>query len=119
MSVPVMLYFGVVITPFFAFELFFTKTFAETADIARALSGGYILFSLSAVPLLFFLYTIKKPVHLLLVNLLFLIGIVTGCFLFIPKFALFGPPIAFGLTSVLIVIYIATAFIYQWNKMVE
>ena len=60
MAIPIGVFFGVIITPFELYRLFFTDRFAQTADIARVLSVSYILFSLSAVPVLYFLYTLKK-----------------------------------------------------------
>lgn len=115
--VPIGLFIGVILTPFSIYELFFTSEFAPTANIARTLALAYVPFALCSVPLLFFLYTIRKPIYLLITNLLFLVIVFLGCYVFIPRFGLLGPPIAFGLAFVSISIYITWAFAKEFRKL--
>ena len=117
MAIPIGVFFGVIITPFELYRLFFTDRFAQTADIARVLSVSYILFSLSAVPVLYFLYTLKKARYLFIVNLLMLVIVALGCYTFIPRFGLFGPPLAYFLAYFAALIFIFVVFVKEYRSM--
>jgi O-antigen/teichoic acid export membrane protein len=84
-------------TPTFIFKLVFTDSFTETAAITKALSLPFILSALGSVPMLFLLYTIKKPSYILLSNIMFFIIISVGSYLLIPTRGVFGPPVAIAI----------------------
>lgn len=87
-------------TPNFIFKLVFTENFAETAAITKALALPFILNAIGSVPMLFLLYTVKKPGVILVSNILFFLIISIGSFYLIPVRGIFGPPIAIGIAFI-------------------
>lgn len=118
MLIPTAMFLGAIILPTQIYTLIFTSKFEKTAAITRSLSIPYIFYSIIAIPTLFFLYTIKKPMHLLYINLLFLVIVSVGCFILIPKLGVFGPPWAFVVAFVVITAYIAIFFAHEYKKLV-
>ncbi|HRN69663.1 MAG TPA: oligosaccharide flippase family protein [Candidatus Woesebacteria bacterium] len=88
-------------TPRFVFQLVFTNNFAETEAITKALALPFILNAIGSVPMLFLLYTVKKPSVILYSNILFFIIISVGSYYLIPSKGVFGPPIAIGLAFII------------------
>lgn len=84
-------------TPRFIFQLVFTDNFVETEAITKALALPFILNAVGSVPMLFLLYTVKKPGVILYSNILFFIIISVGSFYLIPSKGVFGPPLAIGI----------------------
>lgn len=103
--IPAFLFVALYFTPNQVFYLFFTKTFAKTALITKALSLPFIIYVFLNLPFLFLLYTVKKPWMILFANLVFFLIVTFGCLYTIPKYGVFGPPyvIAIGFTISLII----------------
>jgi O-antigen/teichoic acid export membrane protein len=95
--IPAFLFIALYFTPNQVFYLFFTKTFAKTAAITKALSLPFIIYAFLNLPFLFLLYTVKKPRVILLANVIFFLIITFGCFYMIPKYGVFGPPYVFAI----------------------
>lgn len=109
----VLLYF----TPLQVFKLFFTAKFVRTADITKALSLPFILYALGIVPSLFLLYTIKKPIYILISNILFFAAITGGSYYLIPTKGVFGPPIAIFAAFFLQVLFQVLVVIKEYRKL--
>ena len=114
MLLPAVLFALAVAAPSFLYELFFTTSFESSTHVTRLLSFAYIPYGFLAVIMLFFLYTIKKPVHLLVANGLFLAVLLVGNYVFIPVYGLLGPPLAFVIAFTVIAFYIVFAF---WREL--
>ncbi|KKQ24821.1 MAG: hypothetical protein US38_C0002G0074 [Candidatus Roizmanbacteria bacterium GW2011_GWC1_37_12] len=103
--VPAFLFVALFFTPNWVFYIFFTEKFAQTAEITKALSLPFIIYTFLNLPFLFLLYTVKKPKVILFSNIIFFVVVTAGCYYTIPKYGVFGPPpiIALGLILILIV----------------
>lgn len=99
------------------FYLFFTHNFAQTAAITKALSLPYILSALGSLPLLFLLYSVKKPIYILWANFAFFVVITVGCYVLIPIKGAFGPPIAVGLAYAVNTVIMVIAAYIEYRKM--
>jgi len=111
--IPAGLFFLLMILPNQIFYLFFTKKFAQTAPITKSLSIPYILYSIGNLPLLFILYTLRKPIYILLSYMVFFAVTTIGCYYLIPIKGVFAPSYVLGLafflsTAILAYITIAT-----------
>ncbi len=94
---PAGVFAAAVITPDFVYTLVLSEKWTHAIGITRALSGIYIFYTILNIPLLFFLYTIRKPVYILVINLIFLSIMAVGNYLLIPIFGVYGPAIAMGI----------------------
>lgn len=117
MGLPVGIFILAAVTPKSVYSLFFTDLYVKTDTITRALSLSYIFFALTLVPILFFLYTIKKPIHLLYINLIFFIIVILGCYLLIPIYGVFAPPAVFMIAFLAITAYTAFFFWREYEKL--
>jgi len=117
MGIPTAVFIAAILTPTNIYTLVFTSKFVKSASITRMLSGAFLLYAVTAVPALFFLYTIKKPLHLLWMNTIFLITVAIGCFLFIQKYGVFGPPLAFIIAFAMVFLYILIFFPMEFRKL--
>ena len=90
--IPAALFVVLFFTPGWVFNLFFTENFSQTASITRALSLPFIIYVFMNLPMLFLLYTVKKPAVILVANLAVFIIVSVGCYFLIPRFGVFGPP---------------------------
>lgn len=77
------------------FYFFFTEKYAKTAEITKSLSLPFILYTIIQLPSLFLLYTAKKPIIHLVVNLILLIIVTVGCYFYIPRYGVFAPTYVF------------------------
>jgi len=102
-------------TPNWIFSFFFTEKFAQTALITKALSLPFIIYTFLNLPFLFLLYTVKKPMVILIGNLVYFFIITLGCLYAIPKYGVFGPPyvIAVGFTFALLIAIFFTIIEYR------
>lgn len=91
---PTMLFIILFFLPKQVYVLFFTEKFASTASITRALSIPFIIYTLISLPMLFLLYTVKKPIYILISNIIFFLILTVLCYILIPAKGLSGPPIA-------------------------
>jgi len=114
--IPAGLFFLLFLTPNQIFYLVFTPKFAQAAAITKAISLPYIIYALGNLPLLYVLYTIKKPSIILITNIIFFVVMTAGCYYLIPIKGVFGPPLAIFLALYLSVFYLSlTAFLEYKN----
>lgn len=99
------------------FNLFFTDSFAKTAAITKSLALPFIIYPILNLPMLFLLYTVKKPIYILISNISFFLTLTISCWLLIPKFGVFGPPYAITGSFLLILVILTGASIYEYRKM--
>lgn len=116
MLLPTALFVGVLVTPDMVYSLFFTKKFVSAAPVTRALSVAYMVYGFSVLPLLYFLYTLKKPAYVLAANGLFLVLVIVGCYTLIPQFGLMGGPITFGGAFIVVALFAFGAFIQNEKR---
>lgn len=114
--IPAGLFLLLFLTPNQIFYLFFTKKFAATAAITKAISLPYIIYALSNLPILYVLYTIKKPSIILVSNIIFFVLITTGCYFMIPIKGVFGPPIAILLSLSAYALYLTLSALHEYRK---
>ncbi|MBI4009534.1 oligosaccharide flippase family protein [Candidatus Roizmanbacteria bacterium] len=114
---PSALFFILFFTPKEVYDLFFTDKFVQTAPITRALSLPFVLYALGSLPVLFLLYTVKKPVYILISNVVFFIILTLGCYFLIPKMGVFGPPYAIALALIVATGIQIVASIKEFKKM--
>lgn len=103
-------------TPKFVFRLVFTENFAETYAITKALALPFILNAVGSVPMLYLLYTVRKPGIILASNFLFFLIIAAGSYILIPSRGVFGPPIAIGLAFIVATAIQTIAMVREYNK---
>lgn len=114
---PSALFLILVFLPDFIFQIFFTDKFIQTAAITRALAPAFILYSLGTLPMLFLLYTIKKPVYILFSNIIFFVVVTAGSYYLIPLLGVFGPPIALFLAFFIAVSTQIFTSVLEYRKM--
>ncbi len=119
MLIPVALFIALAFTPTFVFNLFFTHKFIATAQITRVLSIPFIIYALGSIPMLFVLYTIKKPKFILAANILFFVVVTLGSYVSIPKLGVFGPPIAIFVAMVLASGILSIVAVKEYRKLPE
>lgn len=117
MMLPVGIFILAAVTPKFIYTFFFTEAYVKTDILTRALSVSYIFFALTLVPVLFFLYTIRKPIHVFYVNLIFFIIVALGCFFLIPIYGVFAPPAVFLVAFLAATAYIAFFFWKEYRRL--
>jgi len=116
-SIPVGIFLLVLITPNNLFSLVFTNQYAESALITKSLVLPFIIYTLSSIPALFLLYTVKKPSYSLLSSLVCLIGMVIGCYILIPKFGVYAPAYVLTVSLFLGTLVFIFAAIKEYGKL--
>ncbi len=116
---PTGLFLLLFIVPKQIFILFFTEKFAKTADVTKALSLPFIIYALGSLPMLFLLYTVKKPIYVLISNVVFFLILTIGCYFLIPKLGVFGPPYAIALALGVAVLIQIFATVKEYKKMFD
>lgn len=116
---PAALFIALFFTPKQVYDLVFTENFVETASITKALSLPFILYALGSLPMLFLLYTVKKPGYILISNILFFIILTLGCYILIPTMGVFGPPYAITAALVVAIAIQTGASIKEFKKMFQ
>lgn len=114
--VPILLFIVIYFLPNQVFYLFFTQKFAKTAAITKALSLPYIIYVFMNIPILFLLYTVKKPGVILLANVAVFIIVSVGCYFLIPKFGIFGPPYALAAAFFVSFLIMTVASVSEYRK---
>lgn len=114
--IPTGLFLLLFLTPKWIFIFFFTKKYAPTVDITKALSLAFLIYPMLNLPALYILYTVKKPVHILTSNLITFFTVIIGCLIVIPKMGVFGPPYVLALSFVLGGIVLLVASILEYKK---
>lgn len=119
LSGPAILFALLNIIPDWIYGLIFTEKFAQSAPIAAALSIPFIIYTLGSLPMLFLLYTAKRPKYILYANILFFIVMTAGCYYLIPIYGVYGPPIAVGSAIALATIIVSVASWKEYKKLPE
>jgi len=115
--IPTAFFIALFFTPNIIFYLFFTKKFAQTAVITKTLTWPYIIYTFLNLPLLFLLYTVKKPVFILIANLTIFIIITFGCYYLIPTMKVSGPPYALALSFFIGLIILSVTSFFEYKKL--
>ena len=115
--IPTAFFIALFFTPNIIFYLFFTKKFAQTAIITKTLTWPYIIYTFLNLPLLFLLYTVKKPSYILIANLVIFIIITFGCYYLIPMIKLSGPPYALALSFFIGLIILSVTSFLEYKKL--
>lgn len=115
--IPCALFLTLFFLPEWVFDIFFTKNFLQTAAITKALSLPFILYALSQLPLLFLLYTVKKPRPILASGILFFVILTGGCYILIPKMGVMGPPYAIAAALVASTILMGVVSLREYRKL--
>lgn len=114
---PVGLFFLLFLTPKQVYDLFFTENFVETASITRSLSLPFILYTLGSLPMLFLLYTVKKPVYILISNIVFFLILTLGSYMLIPTMGVLGPPYAIAAALIIAIAIQVFATVKEFKRM--
>jgi len=114
---PAALFLMTVFVPNRLYDLFFTKKFGmATISVIHWLSIPFIIITFSNLPSLFILYTIKKPKHLLAANFIQFIIMLIGCYIFIPLYGIFAPPLVLLAAFAVSGIYIVIASMLEYKR---
>jgi O-antigen/teichoic acid export membrane protein len=115
--IPTAFFIVLLFTPNIIFYLFFTKKFAQTAIITKTLTWPYMIYTFLNLPLLFLLYTVKKPAYILMANLAIFIIVTFGCYYLIPIMKLSGPPYALALSFFVGLIILSVTTFIEYKKL--
>jgi len=114
--IPAGLFILLFLTPNFVFYLFFTKKFAQTAAITKSLSLPYLIYTIMQLPLLFTLYTLRKPRYILYSFITFFLIVTFGCYYLIPKLNVFAPAYIFALAFFISALIISLTSWKEYRK---
>lgn len=117
MLLPTVLFLVLAVTPNQVFYLVFTEKFVKTAAITRALALPFILYPIMSLGHLFLLYTVKKPGHILITNIVLFITISLGCFFFIPKYGVYAAVYSIAAAFLLSGGLLTALAAYEYRKM--
>lgn len=115
--IPILFFIALYFTPNVVFYLFFTEKFAQTALITKSLTWPYLIYTFLNLPVLFLLYTVKKPAYILISNLVIFIIISLGCYYLIPVIKLAGPPYALALSFFIGMIILSITSFIEYKKL--
>jgi len=105
------------ILPNQVYNLFFTSKYFQTALITKMLSLPYILFTLINIPLLFLLYTVKKPLPILITNIFFFVIITVGNYILIPIYGVKAPPIIYSVALIFAGVVLTLTSVQYYRKL--
>lgn len=118
LSLPAGLFLFLYFLPINVYYLFFTDKFALTTSIiTEMMSLPFILYTYASAPYLFILYTIKKPIYILIANIVFFITITYVCYIIIPVKGVYGPPVAIWISFVLSTLVLMYGFVKEYRKL--
>jgi len=117
MLIPTAIFIMLYLTPDSIFELFFTNKFYHTATISRQLALVYLPYSYISLLHLFLLYSVKKPVDILIGNIAIFIVVSIGCYLFIPHFGTSAAIWSIGLAFAIATCILAFLSIKEYKKL--
>lgn len=115
LSIPAMIFLMLIITPQALFTAYLEK-FARASTLARLLAPAFVIYSFANLPLLFLLYTVKKPGAILVANIVFFISMTLGCYLFIPPLHLAAIPFVVTGSIVLATLILCSYSLYEYRK---
>ncbi len=94
MTLPFAVFIALILTPAELFTLVFTPKYQEAILVTRYLSAAFALTSYGTIFTLFLLYSVKKPQIILRSNIVLFLVITIGSYVLIPRYQMYGPPIA-------------------------
>jgi len=115
--IPAGIFILLFILPNQVFYAFFTEKFAKTAFITRYLVPAYLLFTFWNLPLQFILYTVKKPVYMLIANTLYFGVMTVGCMLLIPTLHVRAPLYINFIAMLAPAVVLSLASYYEYKKL--
>jgi O-antigen/teichoic acid export membrane protein len=101
MALPSALFIILFFIPEKVFSFVFTKDFSSSSLITNYLAIPFILNTLGTVPHLFLLYTARKPIYIFYSNIVLLLTVALGSYVLIPKYGMFGLPVALSIGFIL------------------
>lgn len=114
--VPSALFLILFLLPNQVFVLFFTGKFAHTAEITKALSLPFVVYALANIPILFLLYTVKRPFYILIANVVFFVILTAGSYYLIPIRGLMGAPIAVLVALIANAVLLTIFSVYEYRN---
>ena len=116
MLIPIGIFIALILTPNSFFKFIFTDNFDEAIIITKILAIPFMLSAGGTVIMLFLLYTVKKPIYILISNIAFFIIVSGGSFLLIPEKGMLGPPIAIFFAFVVAILIQVVAFVKEQKE---
>lgn len=117
LSIPGFLFFILIFIPKPVYHILFTEKYTDVKEVVSLLAVSYIFFSYAHAPVEFLLYTVRKPIYILISNAVFLFIIAVGSVILISNFLLLGPPIAFLIANIVTFIYIVVVYSKELHKL--
>ena len=115
--IPAGLFLLTIIIPSQLYNFFFTKKFAgNTIRIVHWLSISFVITTLANLPTVFIIYTLRKPKYMLISNIIQFIMVGVGCYLYIPRYGVFAPPVVIFIASVFSNGYLIFEAVRQYRK---
>lgn len=118
MLIPTAIFAILSVTPAWIFNIVFTHSFGETAQIAHLLGVAYLLYPVISLFQLFLLYSAKKPKYNLYANALVFIIVTGGCYFFIPYYGVRAAAISIASAFVLSTGLLAYFSLTEYKKLV-
>lgn len=117
LSGPAFIFFLLIFTPQSLFGLYLEK-FAQASTLARQLAPAFIIYAFANFPLLFLLYTVKKPGAILVANVTFFLSMTIGCYTLIPTMhlAAIAPVVTVSITLATMILCIYSIYEYRAIK---
>lgn len=119
MAAPIGAFIILIIAPTWVYLIILPDKWTTAISITRQMSVPYIFYAIVAVPTLFFLYTIKKPFHLFVMNTIFLLIITIGCYIYIPKLGVTAPIPMLITGFIVVAVYIVFFFGVEYRKLIN
>ena len=116
MLIPIGIFIALILTPNSFFKFIFTDNFDEAIIITKILAIPFMLSAGGTVIMLFLLYTVKKPIYILISNIAFFVIVFGGSFLLIPEKGMLGPPIAIFFAFVVAILIQVVAFVKEQKE---
>jgi len=117
MLIPIGIFVALILTPNSFFQFIFTDNFDEAILITKILAVPFMLSAGGTVIMLFLLYTVKKPIYILVSNIAFFTIVSVGSFLLIPEKGMYGPPIAIACAFVVAILIQVVAFVKEQKNL--
>lgn len=114
MLIPTFIFLLLFLTPDWIFNLFFTNKFYNTPSIARQLAIVYLPYSFISIFHLFLLYSVKRPIDILIGNIAIFLIVTIGCYVYIPTYgaaaAVESVGAAFAVASAILIVLSINAY---------
>jgi len=119
MLIPTVLFLLLAVTPDWIFVLVFGTKFLPTAQVSRWLAWPFVLYPFMSLAHLFLLYTAKKPMYILYVNIVLFAIVSVGCYLFIPAYGIIAAVYSLGAAFLSSGAVLAALSLIEYRKLAE